>query len=68
VTVQPLQATGRRADLSAVEDSTVDHRYYDFSSRLRVLDAGDWLARFEATSRAWLAEKNIELSPGLRMW
>ncbi|GLI29530.1 hypothetical protein BCONGLO52_03710 [Brachybacterium conglomeratum] len=65
MTVPPLQATGRRADLSAVEDSTVDHRYYDFSSRLRVLDDGDWLARFEATTRAWLAEKNNELSPGL---
>lgn len=57
--------TGRRADLSAADDATVDHRYYDFSSRLRVLDTGDWLQRFETTTRAWLAEKHIELPVGL---
>lgn len=64
-TARESGATGRRADRVALEESTVDHRYYDFSSRLRVLDTGDWLGRFEATTRAWLSEKHLELPPGL---
>lgn len=59
------RSIGRRADTSALEDSTVDHRYYDFSTRLRVLDEGDWTARLERTVREWLAEKSIPMPEGV---
>lgn len=58
------RAGGRRIDHSALEESTVDHRYYDFSTRLRVLDRGDWLDTFERTTRDWLAEKHLRLPEG----
>ena len=57
--------TGRRADTSALEESSVDHRYYDFSTRLRVLDEGDWTSRLERTVREWLAEKSIPMPEGV---
>lgn len=65
MTTAAPRRTGRRADTSALEDSTVDHRYYDFSTRLRVLDEGDWTSRLESTVREWLAEKSIPMPAGI---
>ena len=65
MTSNSSRTTGRRADTSALEDSTVDHRYYDFSTRLRVLDEGDWTSRLERTVREWLAEKSIPMPEGV---
>ena len=65
MTTAAPRRTGRRADTSALEDSTVDHRYYDFSTRLRVLDEGDWTSRLESTVREWLAEKSIPMPAGV---
>ncbi|MEO2096614.1 MAG: hypothetical protein ABGX90_05645 [Brachybacterium sp.] len=65
MTTAAPRRTGRRADTSALEDSTVDHRYYDFSTRLRVLDEGDWTSRLESTVRVWLAEKSIPMPAGI---
>lgn len=65
LTTDAPRRTGRRADNSALEESTVDHRYYDFSTRLRVLDEGDWTSRLERTVREWLAEKSIPMPEGV---
>jgi hypothetical protein len=65
MTSNPNRPTGRRADTSALEESSVDHRYYDFSTRLRVLDEGDWTSRLESTVREWLAEKSIPMPEGV---
>lgn len=65
MTTAAPRRTGRRAGTSVLEDSTADHRYYDFSTRLRVLDEGDWTARLERTVREWLAEKSIPMPAGV---
>lgn len=57
--------SGRRAGRAQVDELTADHRYYDFRTQLRVVDTGDWLERLEATGRAWLAEKHIEVLTGI---
>lgn len=57
--------TGRRAGPAQVDLAAADRRYYDFRTQLRVVDTGDWLERLEATGRAWLAEKHVELPAGI---
>lgn len=57
--------SGRRAGHAQVAEATVDRRYYDFRTQLRVVDTGDWLSGLEATGRAWLAEKRVELPEGI---
>ena len=57
--------TGRRAGHAQVDEAAADRRYYDFRTQLRVVDTGDWLERLEATVRAWLAEKHVELPAGI---
>lgn len=61
----PTARAGRHRDAPTVDERTRDPRYYDFRTQLRVVETGDWLSTLEAVGRAWLAEKGVELAPGV---